>query len=571
VYWNDGDAEQLAFDWSRQFASHDERAVRDTVWNCRGEQEVGRGRLFHWADKLQLGWRQLFDNALRAAYSQSSCLMKGRPGPLVPVPHPETAPGGVPLSEQPLPSICHPRITFPLTSRDGTPVIDYRNVKIGFAQWGVTLKYDHFTRNNWAFFADGSKAPVTDGFVTATFGCFCDAGLRVGWSAYKSYVNALAWQIEFDSARDWLDSIPAWDGVERASSLLTRVFGCPDDEYHRQVSRLFAAQLVRRARIPGYKSDHMLILKSDEAMKKSLFFSRIVPKDFFTDSLQFSMDEKKVIEQTAGMLLCEMPELINITRKDVEHCKHFVSRSSDKSRLSYGQYTGDFPRYFTLVGSTNDAKPLQSRTGNRRFIIVDVHQKGDIDWVDQNFLQLWAEFVEIERTYGVALDLPEGLQAEAMARQDASVDYGPSEEALADALADIKDGFISHAEIYRFLGLESLREAEQSSRTTTRAKAVFIRSGWRPHRMNTARGYAIGRTLTNYICNSSVGNALSARFVVGKRQLLGLVSEESSALPLSTVKNGATFGSQPVLKDDLGTAPRPPRFQSGVNGFAPLE
>jgi hypothetical protein len=577
-YWFDGYAERIAFEWSRQFASHNEAEVRETVWNYHGKKEVGRGRLFYWADKIMLGWRQLFDNAVRGAYAQAAGSMPEHPASVTPndVPHPGAAPGvlppsaGRPINSYPLPSICAGLIIWPLAHRDGSALADVRNIELAFRQWGVTLAYDHFTRKKWAFFRDGSKTVVNDGFISTVHTCIGKAGMRIGLSEFKNHLNGLAWQIEFDMALDFLKIIPAWNGVELAARLFVHVFGCPDDEYHRAVGRLFAASLVRRILQPGYKSDHMIVLKSDEGLGKSRFFSKIVPYEFFSENLTFAMDEKKIIEQTAGAILCETPELINITRQQVEHCKHLISRRIDRSRMAYGHETEDVPRRFTMVGSTNDAKPLQSRTGNRRFIIVNIHQQANIGWLEENFSQLWAEFIQIEQSYGPALELPRGLHQEAAAKQEASVDYGPSEEALADAIAEIKEGFISHRELYRFLGFKDHREAEQSAKTMRMAKAAFSRAGWRSHRRNTARGHAIGNTLVNYVCDAPFGDPLSARFIVGNGDQDRSIAEDPGALPLPPVKNGHALGAQPVLKDSLPTGPRPTRFKSRINGQTPL-
>ena len=577
AHWCDGYAEQIAFDWSRQFSSHDERAVRATIWDCHSEQEVGRSRLFAWADKIMLGWRQLFDNEVRSAYVQTTLSASIRPVAVTSsgVPHPEAAPGalafiGVPKNTQALPSICYSGIGWPLTTRDGSAVSDIRNIETAFAQWGITLAYDHFTRKKWAFFRHGSKAVVDTGFLIATHGCIGKAGMRIGYGDYKNHINALAWQIEFDSVRDWLASVPTWDGVELASYIFIKTFGCPDDAYHRQVGRLLGAQLVRRILQPGYKSDHMIVLKSDEGMGKSKFFSKLVPYEFFSENLTFKMDEKKIIEQTAGALLCELPELINITREQVEHNKHLISRRIDISRMAYGHETEEFPRRFTMVGTTNDARPLQSRTGNRRFIVIEIRQQADLSWLEQNFSQIWAEFIEIEKSYGFALDLPSELRAEATAKQEASVDYGLSEEALADAIAEIKDGFISHNEVCRFLGFSSYREAEQHSRVMRMAKAVFVRAGWRPHRFNSSRGHAIGNTLTRYMCEIVGGNDLSAHFVPGERNVTGVSIENKGPIPLPAIKNGDASGGQPVFKDiDAATAAN--LFQRGINGHTPFE
>jgi hypothetical protein len=302
-----------------------------------------------------------------------------------------------------------------------------------------------------------------------------------------------------------------------------RVFGVPDDDYHRDLACLFGAQLVRRILKPGYKSDYMIVIKSPENMRKSLFFKTLIPEEFFTDSLTFDMKAKEIIENTEGVLLAEMAEMINITRKEVEHCKHFVSRQHDKARLAYDRHTDEYPRYFTMVGSTNDAKPLQSRTGNRRFLTMDINKVGDTDWLKENLPQIWAEFKHIEANYGYMLQMPERSQKEALKRQEDSVDYSPLEEYLYDQISEIKEGFIPNHEVYAFLGFRDLVGSNTNKAAFRLAKQTFERAGWKASievdgkvvdRRDKVRGFFIGAGNTRYKSVCEDGSRICARITL---------------------------------------------------------
>lgn len=502
-FWRDTYGHDLALTWSRTFASHDENAFYSNFWNYRSANvEIGRRRLLTLATKANPNWRSALNGNPARVYAEppdsrpdavvlafppapeQSLIraLEGGPGASAEAAGPSDViglPKGQTLAQTRLGAFCTTNLTFRHKDNKGkTSTSDLRNVTESIFAWKIKFRFDRFTRQNWAFFQDGSRRQVDDPFIGTVHGLLVAAGLSVAKSGLINAIEGLAYQDEFDMVQDWLASIPAWDGVERAASIFTRVFGVPDTPYHRSLAMLLAAQLVRRIRQPGYKSDHMIVIKSAEGMRKSLFFSALVPSEFFCDALHFGMDDKKIIEQSGGALLCEMPELINITRKEVEHCKHFISKRSDKSRLAYGTYTGTFPRYFTLVGSTNDAKPLQSRTGNRRFLIMNVDQKGDVAWLQENFLQIWAEFKKIESEYGPILDIPDAMRAEAAQKQEESLDYSPMEDYLFDKVSEIKEGFLPNEELYAFLGYRDAKEALQHKSAFRLAKATMERAGW---------------------------------------------------------------------------------------------
>jgi hypothetical protein len=567
-FWRDeAFALDLALTWSREFASQDEVKFFDQFWNFRSTRvEFGRRELLKQATAAKPNWRDAVDprlsveapairsNAVDApvqgVYESApvnrpdAVILQFPPAPVQSEARPlEKGPGALPdgdsdvvgpikgqtFADMRLGAFCTTRITYHHLNRERKPATgDGRNAHEAFRIWKINFRYDRFTRHVWAFFADGSKKKVDAGFMATIYDLLVKTGLTTNKTTLYNIIEGLAWSDEFDMAKAWLDTIPAWDGVERARSLFIRVFGVPDDEYHRALGALFAAQLVRRILRPGYKSDYMITIKSDEGMKKSTFFSKVVPHEFFTDSLQFGMDEKKIIEQTEGVLLAEMPELINIGRKEVEHCKHQISRQNDKSRLAFGRETETFPRYFTMVGSTNDAKPLQSRTGNRRFLIMDVNQVADTDWLEENFLQIWAEFKEIERTYGPALDIPFELRATAAKKQDDSLDYSPLEEYLYDQISEIKRGFLPNEELYAFLGFKDVKEANLHKNAVSLAKAALKRAGWTTSfeekdprtgqvkiidRLYGMRGHFIGDGAVRYKTFCVDGSRVSAKIV----------------------------------------------------------
>jgi predicted P-loop ATPase len=90
----------------------------------------------------------------------------------------------------------------------------------------------------------------------------------------------------------------------------------------------------------------------------------------------------------------EWSELETIfSRRDVSATKAFLSSSVDALRPPYHRDTQDFPRASIIVGSTNKDEFLSDETGNRRFWVIPVKKKIDVELLAQERDAIWAAAV----------------------------------------------------------------------------------------------------------------------------------------------------------------------------------
>jgi hypothetical protein len=81
------------------------------------------------------------------------------------------------------------------------------------------------------------------------------------------------------------------------------------------------------------------------------------------------------------------------SRRDVSATKAFLSCSVDALRPPYHRDTQDFPRASIIVGSTNEDEFLSDKTGNRRFWVIEVEKKIDVELLTQERDAIWAAAV----------------------------------------------------------------------------------------------------------------------------------------------------------------------------------
>ncbi|MEG0988693.1 MAG: VapE family protein, partial [Clostridium sp.] len=87
--------------------------------------------------------------------------------------------------------------------------------------------------------------------------------------------------------REYLDSIPEWDGVPRVDTLLIDYLGAEDTKYVRAVTRKTLCGAVVRIREPGCKFDTVLVLCGPQGIGKSTLVNNL-GGEWFSDSLNLN-------------------------------------------------------------------------------------------------------------------------------------------------------------------------------------------------------------------------------------------------------------------------------------------
>ena len=214
------------------------------------------------------------------------------------------------------------------------------------------------------------------------------------WSPgkYRVAVSKVALDRAYHPVKEYLNSLPPWDGVPRVDTLLIDYMGAEDTEYVRAVTRKTLCAAVARILQPGVKFDHMLVLNGIQGLGKSTFFLKLGGR-WFNDSLQLQdMRDKTAAEKLQGYWIVEIGEMAGMRKVEIETVKSFLSRQDDVYRSSFGRRATAHLRQCIIVGSTNHEQGfLRDITGNRRFWPVKVTRCCKASWEITDVEQIWAE------------------------------------------------------------------------------------------------------------------------------------------------------------------------------------
>ena len=158
-------------------------------------------------------------------------------------------------------------------------------------------------------------------------------------------------------------------------------------------------ELLLEFYIHGIKFDYMLILYGDQGQGKSTFFRHLCGKDeYYQDNLD-KFEGEKAFEKTENKWIVEAAELTFMSKSTTEQVKSFITARKDTIRFKYKKYSNDIYRQFVMLGTTNNVEFLTDKTGNRRFLIVNVKKEnepiknlfGDYKEVQSDMEQIMAE------------------------------------------------------------------------------------------------------------------------------------------------------------------------------------
>lgn len=230
----------------------------------------------------------------------------------------------------------------------------------------------------------------------------------------------------FHPIRDYLDSLPEWDGVKRVEDIFIKYLKADDTEYVRTVTRKTFAAAVARVYVPGIKYDCVTVLDGGQGIGKSTIIKDLVTSEFYSETLSLTdMEDKAGAEKLQGFWAVEIGELAGMKKADVEKVKAFLSVCDDKYRPSYGRVVESHPRQCIIIATVNGERGyLRDITGNRRFWIIKLHQKKQKqkwDFTPEFRAQFWAEAKEIWKS-GEELFLRDEMLEEAEKIQQSAME-----------------------------------------------------------------------------------------------------------------------------------------------------
>lgn len=187
---------------------------------------------------------------------------------------------------------------------------------------------------------------------------------------------------------EWIASL-SWDKTPRIDAWLSKVYGVPEDEYHKAVGSNWLKGLVKRIVEPGCKFDYVIVLEGRQGMRKSTSLA-VLGGQWYVETV-FAPDNKDFFMIFSGKAIVEFSEGETLSRTESKRLKAVITMQHDKYRPPYERVAKEFPRQCVFAMTTNQDQYLKDETGNRRWLPVACAKDADIEWLQENREQLFAE------------------------------------------------------------------------------------------------------------------------------------------------------------------------------------
>ncbi|QDM40812.1 VapE domain-containing protein [Altererythrobacter sp. TH136] len=220
-------------------------------------------------------------------------------------------------------------------------------------------------------------------------------------AAIRSAVNAHGVRHRVDTLIDWVGELPAWDGLPRIERFWHTYAKAADNAFTRAVGLYSWTAQAGRALAPGCQADMALILVGGQGVRKTSLVRSIAPGVKHFAEIDLTDRDDDTTRKMRGKAVAELGELRGLRGRDQDSTKAFVTRREEEWVPKYKEFPDTFQRRFIFYGTTNEDTFLADATGERRWLPFEVGAALDVEGVERDRDQLWAEAVALWRKNGI--------------------------------------------------------------------------------------------------------------------------------------------------------------------------
>lgn len=306
-------------------------------------------------------------------------------------------------------------------------------------------------------------------------------------------VAMAAYENRFHPVQQYLDGLPAWDGIERLNHWLADCLGAEPNTYNALVGGWFIMNLVRRIREPGCQSDYMVVLEGLQGKRKSTSLRTLVGRDDWFADTPIRIGDKDALLNLAGKWLYEIGELDSFNRAETTAVKQYLTSRIDRVREPFARRPVDRARSCIFAGTTNQGEYLKDPTGARRFWPVACDGEIDLaklaEWRPQLFAEAIARLAspdaEVRRCWPTRDEEAKYLIPQQEAREigdpwfERVAQWVDSAAKFRDTIYEVHevDSFTTHDLLTCCLGVPSDR-IDGSRQMSTRVGIIMHKLGW---------------------------------------------------------------------------------------------
>ena len=176
--------------------------------------------------------------------------------------------------------------------------------------------------------------------------------------------------------------------------ILRHYLNIKDDEYNRIIMDLFFRGAVAKVFDPTVKFDFVLDLTGRQGVGKTQFFEGLFTHKYFTTVETFTDKDDKARMVRNWCVFDD--EMVASKKASFSELKKFITETKLEFRPPYASSDRRLPKSFIIVRATNDHDYLNDLTGERRFLVSEVHKDTNYKgrkWTEKDRRAFWGAMV----------------------------------------------------------------------------------------------------------------------------------------------------------------------------------
>lgn len=198
----------------------------------------------------------------------------------------------------------------------------------------------------------------------------------------------------FNPIDDYLDHLPAWDGVDRIRPLADTIT-CTNPQWGNLFYIWFLSMVAHWKQMDQQHANSTLpLLVGDQGCGKSTWCRNLLPpefKNYYSDSIDLSNKRNAELSLNRFALI-NIDEYDSVKSSNQSFLKHLLQKPVLNTRQPYKRSIGTLKRYASFIATCNNFDLLTDPTGSRRYLCIEI--QGTIDYsCPINHPQLYAQAI----------------------------------------------------------------------------------------------------------------------------------------------------------------------------------
>ena len=318
---------------------------------------------------------------------------------------------------------------------------------------------------------------------------------ELGYSCTVKTIQNLIYSdfsITYHPIREYLDSLPEWDGTDYIGILANSVHTSHQKFWVECLERYLVGMCAAATQDDVVNHTVLLLCSEIQNIGKTTFINNLLPPELraYLSTGLINPSNKDDLAKIAQAMLINLDEFEGMSGRELNIFKDLVTRKVISIRLPYARRSQNFPHTASFAGTCNYQEVLHDTTGNRRFLCFHVDS---MEFIKINYAQLYAQIKYLLNKPGYQYWFTQSENSRIEENNEDFIFHSPEEELVLTHIRKPerfeKVHYLTVTEI-----AELIRERtgyQYSHRTKAQLGKVMSKHGFEFHKGKNGRRYPV--------------------------------------------------------------------------------